>query len=165
MRNTQVCPGEEEPRRHLRLATQQPLPKNDLPGGQPNPPPCPSGKASLLPGAGTGRVPRFRGDASPSPPPPPPPRRTREDGAVCWPRAAEGAGPCTCSNPPASGAARRAEGGGREATAAVPGPGAAARLTARAWPAADALPTWARRGSPAGPCRVRLQPKTKQRTS
>lgn len=72
------------------------------------------------------------------------------------------AGPCTCSNPPASGVAHHAEGDGREATAAVPEPGAAAQLTVRAWPGADVLLTWARRESLAGPCRVQLQPKTKQ---
>lgn len=75
----------------------------------------------------------------------------------------ERAAPRTCSSPPAWGVARRAEGGGRGATAAAPEPGAAAQPTARAWPAAGVPPTWAPRGSPAGPCRVQLQPKVTQR--
>lgn len=71
----------------------------------------------------------------------------------------------TCSNPPAWGAALRAEGGGRAATAAAPGPGAAARLTARAWPGAGVLLTWAQRETPAGPCRVQLQPQRREQVN
>lgn len=68
----------------------------------------------------------------------------------------------TCSNPPASGAARHAEGGGHEATAAVPGPGAAAPPTEHAWPAADVQRTSGQRARQAGLCKGPLQPKEKQ---
>lgn len=49
---------------------EQPLVKNDLPGGQPTA--VPLGHGSLLPGVGSGSVTRFRGNASLSPPPLPP---------------------------------------------------------------------------------------------
>lgn len=42
------------------------------------------------------------------------------------------------------------------ATAAVPVPSAAARLTVRAWPAADELPTWEPKGRLAGPGKGQL---------
>lgn len=106
-----------------------------------------------------GRVTRSRGIASLFPPLVPAPCQGCAWRCSCEEKAA----PRTCSSPPAWGAARRAEGGGRGATAAAPEPGAAARPTARAWPAAGAPPTWAPTASPAGPCRVRLQPKVTRR--
>lgn len=84
-------------------------------------------------------------------------------GTRCSPCAVESTGPYTCSSPPAWGAAHHAEGDGHEAIAAVPEPGAAAQLTVHAWPGADVLLTWVQRESPAGLCRVQLQPKMKQR--
>lgn len=56
-----------------------------------------------------------------------------------------------CSSPPEQVAAHCAAGGGRAATAAAPGPGAAAQPTARAWPAAGELQTLGQRGRLAGP--------------
>ena len=100
-----------------------------------------------------------RGNASLLPLPVPAPQQGWAWRCSCEERAA----PHTCSSPPAWGAARRAEGGGRGATAAAPEPGAAAQPIARAWPAAGVPPTWALRGSLAGPCRVQLQPKVTQR--
>lgn len=70
----------------------------------------------------------------------------------------------TCSNPPAWGVALHEEGDGRAATAAVPGPSAAARPTVHAWLGADALQTSAQRESQAGLCRGQLQPKEKENT-
>lgn len=106
-----------------------------------------------------GTATRSRGKASLFPLLVPAPRQ-----GWAWRRSCEErAAPRTCSSPPAWGAARRAEGGGHGATAAAPEPGAAARPTARAWPAAGVPPTWAPTGSPAGPCRERLQPKVTQR--
>lgn len=169
MHETQVypLPRRKELTLHMRLATKHPLAKNDLPGGRPTAVPqwqgipcsqewaqaeSPTPRATL-PCSHCLCHPHAQGWAWSC---------TYEDKAVCSPGATKRAGPCTCSNPPASGAARHAEGDGREATAAVPEPGAAAQLTVRAWPGADVLLTWVRRESPAGPCRVQLQPKTKQ---
>lgn len=62
----------------------------------------------------------------------------------------------TCSNPLGWGVALHAEGGEHGATAAAPVPGAATRPTARAWPAAGALPTWGQREILAGLYREQL---------
>lgn len=73
---------------------------------------------------------------------------------LCW--GLGGAAWSTCSSPPGQAAARCAMGDERAATVAVPVPSAAARLTVRAWPAADGRLTLAQIGRPVGPGKGQL---------